>query len=96
MVQARIDQAKENFDLEGKRIEIDVAKRNVLYAICFPEWAGQSIYQDPTFTAYADPGEITSGGGGILSKIDGYTPFLLGVLSVITATLIIRKYKRNN
>jgi len=93
MVQWRIDYANEKFDLEGKQIDITVAKRNILYAICFPEWAGKSIYQDPTFTAYADPSTI---GGGILANIDGYTPFLIGIIGVITASLIISKFKRKN
>lgn len=92
MIQSRIDYANEKFDLEGKRIEIDVARRNILYAICFPQWSGKSIYQDPTFTAYADPSTI---GAGFLSNIDGYTPFIIGLLSVITTTLIVKKYKKN-
>jgi len=43
MIQSRIDYANEKFDLEDKRIEIDVARRNILYAICFPEWCGKSL-----------------------------------------------------
>ena len=89
MVQARIEYAKENFDLEGKKIEINVARRNILYVICFPQWSGKSIYQDPTFTAYAGPTK-----GGFLSKIDGYTPYLIGLLGIITTSLIVRKYKK--
>ncbi len=92
MVQWRLDYANEKYDLEGKKIEINVAKRNILYAICFPEWSGKSIYQDPTFTAYADPSTI----GGRLPKIDGYTPFLIGIIGLITTSLIIGKFKRRN
>ncbi len=90
MIQYRIDYANERFDLEGKRIEIDVARRNILYAICFPQWSGKSIYQDPTFTSYANPFDL-----GFLSKIDGYTPFLIGIVGVISISLIVRKYKKN-
>ncbi|QEE17897.2 hypothetical protein DSAG12_03735 [Promethearchaeum syntrophicum] len=91
MIQSRIDYANERFDLEGKRIEIDVARRNILYAICFPEWSGKSIYQDPTFTAFVDPSNLL----GFLSKIDGYTPFLIGIIGVISISLLVRKYKKN-
>jgi len=90
MIQYRIDYANERFDLEGKRIEIDVARRNILYAICFPQWSGKSIYQDPTFTSYANPFDL-----GFLSNIDGYTPFLIGIVGAISITLIVRKYKKN-
>ncbi len=91
MIQSRINFANERFDLEGKVINVDVARRNILYAICFPEWGGKSIYQDPTFTAYADPGDI---GSGLLSNITSFTPFLIGILSVITTGIIIRRYKQ--
>jgi len=87
MIQSRIDFANERFDLEGRVINVNVDRRNILYAICFPEWGGKSIYQDPTFTAYADPGDI-------LSNIVSYTPFLIGILSVITTGIIIRRYKQ--
>ena len=91
MIQWRLDYANERYNLEGKKIEITVAKRNIFYAICFPEWSGKSIYQDPTFTAYADPSKF------IRELIGGYAPFLIGVLFVITTSLIvIRKYKKNN
>lgn len=92
MVKARIEFANENFDLDDREIEINVARRNILYTICFPEWSGKSIYQDPTFTAYADPGDI---GGGFLSNIAGYAPFLIGIIGVISTSLIVRKYKKN-
>ncbi|MHA1623520.1 MAG: hypothetical protein ACTSWH_00165 [Promethearchaeota archaeon] len=91
MIQSRINFANERFDLEGRVINVDVARRNILYTICFPEWGGKSIYQDPTFTAYADPGDI---GSGLLSNITSYTPFLIGILTVITTGIIIRRYKQ--
>jgi hypothetical protein len=91
MIQSRINFANERLDLEGKVINVDVARRNIFYTICFPQWGGKSIYQDPTFTAYADPGDI---GTGLLSNIVSYTPFLFGILSVITTGIIIRRYKQ--
>ncbi len=89
-LQLNLFKTNENFDLENKRIEIDVDRRNILYAICFPQWSGKSIYQDPTFTAFVNPFDL-----GFLSNIDGFTLFIFGILSVITTSLIVRKYKKN-
>lgn len=89
MIQARIDFVRENLNLEGKQLTIDVSRRNIFYTICFPEWNGQSIWQDPTFTAYADPG--TTSDGGFLTKINGYGIGILALAGFSISAVIIRK-----
>ena len=90
MVQTRIEIANEKFDLEDKEIVIDITRRNVFYAICFPQWEGKSINQDPTFTAIADPGEIATNIGNDENKISGYA---LSSLFVIGIGIIAFKIK---
>ncbi len=92
MIQARIEFVKENFDLEGKQLTVDVTRRSVFYTICFPEWGGQSIWQDPTFTAFADPGDFTAE-GGLLSRICGYTGGLFALVGLGITTLLVYKSK---
>lgn len=94
MIQARIELAKEKFSLEDKQLTIDVTRRNVFYTICFPEWGGQSIYQDPTFTAYADPGDLSSA-AGILSRIDGFGLGIFALAGLGAMALILKKTKYN-
>ncbi len=93
MIEARIQMAKEKFSLDDKQLTVDVSRRNVFYTICFPEWGGQSIYQDPTFTAYADPGDLGVV-GGVLSQIDGYGLSVIGLAGLGATALICKSLKR--
>ncbi|MHA2000547.1 MAG: hypothetical protein ACTSVU_00475 [Promethearchaeota archaeon] len=94
MVQARIDHVKEKYNITNDQINIDVNKRNVFYAICFPEWGGKTINQDPTFVAYADPGELIANIQSKLANIDGFNLGVLalaGLVGIVSTFAIIRR-----
>jgi len=57
------------------------------YGTCFPEWSGQTITQDPTFTAYVSPSS---------SKIPGYELILTTFVGIIGVIYVIVKIRRKN
>ena len=65
--------------------QFNVLAGHILYVICFPEWGGQSVMQDPTFTAYAALDT---------SSIDGAPIFAITLLMVGTASLLVWKVHR--
>lgn len=54
------------------------------YATCFPEWAGQTITQDPTFTAYV----------GTSTNIPGYDLIIVSVIGLMGTTYVFFKIKK--
>jgi hypothetical protein len=71
-----------------KNVEIDINQRSVFYAICFPKWGGETIWQDPTFIAYSVPEETTG------KRIDGYLIGLVLVFGLGMAVYLIH-HKKN-
>ncbi len=57
------------------------------YVTCFPQWAGGTIEQDPTFTAYtsAIPGD---------EAIPGYEPWLIGLAGLCGISFILYKARK--
>ncbi len=88
-IQARLERIKSRFDLSNKNLTVDITRRGVFYAVCFPTWEGKRINQDPTFIALAVPEKAS-----LLSRIDGFSVpvFILAGLG-ISIFLIIKKSK---
>jgi len=84
VVERRYPQVKEN----GLNLRL-LAHDGLYYAICFPQWNGQKINQDPTFVAFADFNYGTS------RRIDGFSlsMFIIAALGAIFAIITIRKRK---
>ncbi|WP_371805812.1 hypothetical protein [Candidatus Lokiarchaeum ossiferum] len=93
MVQARIEFTKEKYDLTDQEITIDINRRNVFYAICFPQWEGKSINQDPTFTAIADPVVVSTTLGDGTLKISGYAFSSLLIFGIGIIAYIMKSKK---
>jgi hypothetical protein len=94
MVTAHIARLEEKFDLEDKEINIDVTRRQLFYAICFPTWGGKAINQDPTFVAFADPSAIVA---GLLDGLGSISSFGLGMIALAgigTTSALMVLYKR--
>ncbi len=97
MVQARVDRLNQTLDLEGKTIEIDVNRRDIFYTVCFPEWGGKTINQDPKFVAYAEPEDIGSQPDDdttIGQRIPGYGVGILALAGIGGSFFIIRRSRR--
>ncbi len=88
LIQARVSSINEKFDLEDKNFEVDVNKRNVFYTICFPQWEGKSINQDPTFTAYAEPLSLSS-------FISGPELISIGIIGLVSVSFLLVKKKNH-
>lgn len=93
MVQTRIEITKEKYHLVDQEITIDINRRHVFYAICFPQWEGKSINQDPTFTAIADPSEIATTLGDDSLKISGFALSSLILFGIGMIVFIVKSKK---
>ncbi|MBN1801961.1 MAG: hypothetical protein JW891_10670 [Candidatus Lokiarchaeota archaeon] len=58
------------------------------YVTCFPDWAGGTIEQDPTFTAYTSA--ITGENGGI----PGYEPWLIGLAGLCGISFVLYRIRK--
>jgi hypothetical protein len=70
-------------------VTINVQQRGVFYAICFPQWSGLQINQDPTFVAFAEPISSTDG-----RRIDGFFIGGLLVIGLGMSFVLIRKFDK--
>ena len=87
-----IDVVKSSLRTKAQNMNITAQSRGAFYTICFPEWGGKQINQDPTFVAFADPEQIVT---NVRQRIDGYSLVALMALGFASTLLILRKLRKH-
>jgi hypothetical protein len=88
LVERRIARYAQRNQISENDIKVDVEKRHAFYTICFPEWGGKSINQDPTFIAFSSPIDLWD--ARIRWIVIGAT--VIGGLGI--AMYLVKKYRK--
>lgn len=74
-----------NSDVRKELVDVDF-----FYLTCFPKWSGETIEQDPTFTAYV-VSDLSSSAGRRIPGFDLLIIGLIGIASMAIGIILIKK-----